>query len=844
MKFSIAFLAALLLVAAPQVSSAQSNPTPAQTQAAMTDPAIRARILAQVRSSGMTQSEIRSRLRSMGYTDPVIDQLLGVSADSTMNDDVFAALRDLNIMDSTAVDSLRKPVLTRRRARERADSVLLDSLSFALKNDTLRAAILRLLNSPTARRVGADSGFELFGRTVFQRQTNQFDPAVNGPLPPGYRIGAGDKFTLVLTGDFDRTEDLAVTREGWVVVRDVGQVPAANLTFEQLQSTLRSRLGRSYSGIGSGTLRFSLLPSKVGTNQIFVLGDVVSPNSYQISRLGTVLTALYAAGGPTENGDARSIDVTRNNRVIGTMDLYDYLMTGSSTSDVLLENGDVVFVRPRGPRVRVAGAVVRPATYEMKPGESLADAIRMAGGFRPEADRRRVLIERFVPSGQRPESGGDRELLDITSPLLATGYGPTTQKLESGDVIHVFPVVSSITNKVEVHGNVFHPVSTVSLTPGMKLSDAIAKAGGLKPDSYLGSVHISRLLPDSTRRLIQVALRPDQTPENDILLASADIIRVFSIPEYRTERYVTVGGAVKQPRQIPYQQGMTMRDAIMLAGGLDETALLTEAEIGRLPDNRANGVTARTMRVPLDSTYLFDRAPDGTYLGPPGIPAPAARAPEVVLHPYDAVSVLRQPDFEYQRTVTLVGRVKYPSTYSLRSKTERLAEVIARAGGLASDADSSAITFIRQRDSVGRIGIDLPRVLRDPKHVDNLVLVDKDSIFIPARNSIVLVRGEVNSPTAGVAYVKGADIDYYIRSAGGGTPKADTKRAYVTQPSGKVETKHRTALMYTSTPRPMPGATVTVPEADKTREINWVAAVQTSLSLLASLITVAYLLKK
>src|SRR6185503_11020951 len=116
------------------------------------------------------------------------------------------------------------------------------------------------------------------------------------------------------------------------------------------------------SGINNGTTRVAVLPARVGTNQVYVLGDVQNPNAYQISRLGTVLTALYAAGGPGESGDSRAIDVKRNNAVIATMDLYDYLLTGSSSGDVRLENGDVVFVRPRGPRVRVAGAVVRPAT--------------------------------------------------------------------------------------------------------------------------------------------------------------------------------------------------------------------------------------------------------------------------------------------------------------------------------------------------------------------------------------------------------------------------------------------------------------------------------------------------
>lgn len=805
----------------------------------MSDPAIRQRLLARLRASGMTPEQIRTRLKDMGYSEDVIRQLTDAASASSdmiaLTDDVFAAVRALGVIDSTALDSLRNPVLARRRTRLMADTLLLDSLSVALTNDTLRAAIVRLLASPAARRAGIDSGFQLFGREVFDRRTTQFDPSVNGPLPPNYQIGFGDQFTLVLTGDVERTEELTVTRDGWVVMRDVGQIPAANLTFEQLRATLANRLGRVYSGIGNGTTRFSVLPTRVGTNQIFVLGDVKSPNAYQISRLGTVLTALYAAGGPNATGNARQIDVQRNNRVVATMDLYDYLMSGSSSTDIRLENGDVVFVRPQGPRVRVAGAVVRPATYELKPGESLADAVRMAGGFRPEADQRRVQIERLVPAAERERSGTDKEFLDVTTPRL-------TERMESGDVVRVFTVELDVSNKIEVRGNVFQP-SSVAYEPGMRLSQAFARAGGLKSDTYLGSVLVSRLQPDSTRTMTRVALRPDGTPVNDIELAPRDVIRIASITEFRTPRFVKVGGAVNNPRDIPYHEGMTMRDAIFLARGLKEGALLTEAQLSRWPADRRDGVTAITMKVALDSTYLFERGPDGRYLGPPGIAVPAASAPEVLLQPYDVISILRQPEFEYMRTVSVAGSVKYAGSYTLLSKTERLYDVIKRAGGLASDADSAAIFFLRQRDSVGRVGIDLPRVLKNPKHVDNLILVDRDSIFIAKYNAVVMVRGEVNSPASAVAYVKGADIDFYIRSAGGGSTRAEVSKAFVLQPNGKMETKRRTALMYTSTPNPRPGSVVHVPQKDPNeRKRDWLAAVQTSLALLGSLITVAVLI--
>jgi polysaccharide export outer membrane protein len=817
-RFSHAVLYLALLLAVPAVARSQARPTPAQAQAALNDPALVARIRREILSSGMTAEQVRARLTAEGYSPSMLDAVLaGTTSDTTrLSDDAFAAIRALGLVDAAVLDSLRPS----RRPPTVAGGA-----------------------EP------AEPSLRLFGREVFDRTTGQFDPVANGPVPPDYRIGVGDRLMLVLTGDIEKTEELVVTREGWAVLKDVGQIPVANLTLEQLRSMLTQRLGQVYSGIRTGTTKFSVLPMRLGTSQVYVYGEVRSPNAYQISRLGTVLTALYAAGGPSENGDARSVEVRRSNRLVATVDLYDYLLSGTSSSDIRLENGDVVFVRPRGPRVRVTGAVVRPATYELKQGESLADAIRMAGGFLPDADRRRVQIERIVPPARRSAAGSDKEVLDITSPALATGFGPTTQQLEPGDVVIVFSVDPRVANKITVSGNVWAP-TTVALTPGMRVSDALAKASGLKPDTYQGALHISRLQADSTRRLIRVPLDTNFRPVDDIALTPDDQIRAFSLTEYRTQRYVTVGGAVHLPRDILYQDGMTLRDAVMLAGGLLESALLTEAEVASLPQDRANRVTATTRRVPLDSTYLFERGPDGKYVGPPGVQVPSARTPDVFLKPYDAVTILQQPEFSYQRTVAITGEVKFPGQYALKTKNERLSDILVRAGGITADAYPAGIVFTRARTgrvadekTSGRIGIDLPRVLRDPEHLDNLLLVSGDSIFIPPYSPIVTVRGAVNTPEISVAYVRGADIGYYVRAAGGRTTKADEGRAYVLQPNGKVETKHKNLFVFPADLKPEAGSVVVVPEKEAGDKRDWVGIVQTSLSLLASLVTVAVLVR-
>jgi polysaccharide biosynthesis/export protein len=283
---------------------------------------------------------------------------------------------------------------------------------------------------------------------------------------------------------------------------------------------------------------------------------------------------------------------------------------------------------------------------------------------------------------------------------------------------------------------------------------------------------------------------------------------------------------------------MTMRDLVLLAGGLEESAYLTEAEIARLPESRARGVTAETTRTPLDSSYLFERGPDGHYQGPPGLPARTGEAPDVALRPYDNVLILRQPDWELQRNVAVTGEVRFPGRYALVNKNEKLADVVARAGGLTAEAYAAGGVFVRHRNDVGRVGIDLPTALKDRHARDNLLLQDGDSLFIPRFNAVVTVSGSVNSPV-NIAFVPGATIDYYIRAAGGAAPNADVRRAYVTQPNGRVEGVERRFLLPDGVPRPRAGSRVFVPARDPQARAQFLALAGSLTQILSTLVTVS-----
>lgn len=831
------------------------------------NPALLEQLKQRILSSGLTPDQVRARLRAEGYPENLLDAYLpgGAAPDSSFSsNDIFSALTQLGITDTTDIQLIRcgidadtlgmrdtanlpsaaLPPQNGQRVRTRADSLELKRRRDAAKQRARAQCVSRRDTSERAR-AEADSGFTIFGLDFFRNPTTQFDANLAGPVDPNYRVGPGDRLVLVLTGDVEQAYTLDVTREGFIVVPQVGQIWVNNLTLAQLEDLLFTRLARVYSGVRRGagaTTHFYITPARLRSNQVFVTGEALKPGSYRISSAGTALTALYAAEGPSDNGSLRKVEIHHASGDTQTLDVYDYLLRGNASQDVRLDNNDRIFIPIHGPRVRVLGEIARPATYEMKENETLGDALRFAGGFTATASRRRVQIERILSPVERAAGGRDRVVTDVVSDEFATGSGPAIP-IHAGDVIRVFPIAERVRNRVTVRGNVWTP-GPIGIAPGMRISDVLHLAGGVKPDAYLGEISVTRLRPDSTRIQLRAALR-DTTGVviNDFPVQEDDEIRVFSTTDFRPTRYVAISGAVRRGGQFPYREGMTVRDLVLLAGGLEQSAYLNEAEVARLPADRSTGRTATTFRVPLDSSYIFERGPDGKYLGPPGLPAPSGPHEEVVVQPYDNVLILRQPNWELQRTAVIGGEVRYPGRYSLRTKTEKLSDLIERAGGLTPDAYANGVVFYRT-NGVGRIGIELPRVLRNPRDVDNLPLQDGDSVYIPRYNAVVNVTGAVNSPLA-VTWQPGATIDYYIRAAGGGAQKADLKRAYVRQPNGKVESRSPRFLMPDGTPRPQAGSIVFVPERDPSeRGLDFLSSAGLIAQIAAGLATLVLALRR
>jgi protein involved in polysaccharide export with SLBB domain len=683
-----------------------------------------------IRESGLSAEQIRSRLRASGYPENLLDAYLGTGAPQAGIQPGIAELSAIQALGFGPVGPSQQLPLDTGMIRWRGDTLVSKS--------------------------------NVFGVDVFRRSTTQFLPLLAGPIPPDYHLGPRDVLVLILTGDVELAYTLQVTREGFVFIPQVGQVFVSSLTLEQLRELLYTRLGRVYSGVKRGpnaTTRFDISVANVRANQIYVVGEVAQPGAYQISSLGTVLTALYVAGGVTERANLRRVEIQRLGKTVATLDLYDYLLRGDIRNDIRLETGDVVFLPLHDTRVQVTGAVVRPAVYELKPGETLADLFRSAGGFRPDAALRRVSIHRILPGAER-------------------GPGP-------------FP----------------RAVVDVQLSPAT--SGAAAIGGMAVPNVALGD---------------------------------GDSVVVDSVPSLEGTLFVAIAGMVNKPGRYPWREGMRLRDLMLLARGPQIGASLHEAEIARLPTDRSGGELAVTIRVPLDSSYLFERDSTGRYVGPPGQAFAAGGAPEVALQPYDNVLILKQPDFDFQRTVVLSGEVLYPGTYSLRTKGERLADVIERAGGLTHQAYPEGIRFVRGTNQAGRINIDLPRALRDRGSRDNIILQPGDAIDIPEYQASVKIVGAVNSPGS-VLWRQGAGLDYYLSAAGGFAFNADRGRVSVRFANGEARTRHR-GFLSASDPRPGPGSEVFVPVKEAGEKVNAVALVGGIAQVISSLVAIIVVLRR
>ncbi|MGH6689650.1 MAG: SLBB domain-containing protein [Gammaproteobacteria bacterium] len=771
-------------------------------------------LVERLRGSGLTRAQVRARLQPLGYDPGLVDRYFdaiergGEVAQGNAPSHFIEALTRIGVVVPFAsLDSL-------------SDTLLIDSLfADSLAADTLASS-----------RV---FGMELFGRT-----RTEFEPTMSGPVDPGYRLGPGDEIQLVLTGDVEEAYALQVNREGFIFIPDVGQISVNGLMLGQLEDVLYSRLGRVYSGVSrsaEATTRFQVSLGRLRINQVFVIGDVLRPGAYQVSAAATVLHALYRAGGPKETGSFRNIEVVRTDGERQRIDLYEYLLYGDSRNDVRLDHGDRVFVPTVGAQVDVQGAVKRPLIYEVRAAEGVRDVLAFAGGLQADALIKRVQIDRILPPDQR-EPGLTRVLQDVD--LTALSATDDDVPLQDGDMVVVFAVSAVLRNRLYITGEVREP-GLFEYSANRTLWTLIERADGLSERAYTPRALIYRLNEqDGSRRLIQspVTAGAEGAQRVDVTLMDGDSVVILSREELANPGTIYIEGYVKQPGEYTHADGMTLKDLILEAGGFVHGAYVLEAEVSRLPNELSRtDTTALVFRVPLKSNGSMPGGEvEPARTNGSEIPVWFPDSADIVLAHGDRVFIRKAPGYDNAREVSVTGQVMLPGRYVLRTRQERISELIARAGGLTPEAYAPGMHVVRDSRVVAA---DLNRALTNPRDANNIQLEAGDSVHVPAYDPMVLVGGAVNFETH-VLYRLGAGLDYYVRQAGGYTDRADKGRTTVTYQNGERAAVGR-FLFVGRSPRVQPGSTVFVPAKPETQGggFNWDAFITRTITILSTTAT-------
>ena len=631
-------------------------------------------------------------------------------------------------------------------------------------------------------REGAEN-LSPFGYNVFNYTANSFEPSLNVPVPTNYVIGPGDEIIVTLWGETQLVHNVTVSKNGDILVPNVGLVNVNGITLKDLRAKLFSSLAGVYSSLKSSDVgvktRLDVTTGKLRSVKVYVLGEVNTPGGYSLPALSTSFTALYYSGGPTVNGSLRNVNVMRAGKMIGSVDLYEYLITGSKTNDVKLEDEDIVFIPPAGKRVALAGNAFRPAIYELKENEVFSDLINYSGGLKFTAYYDRVHVERIIPFADRKNY--ENNILSIDLKFQSSEELKNSSfRLENGDVISVLGVNSLPENRVNITGFVKKPGVYELSNHGMRISDLIIRADSLAKNAFVENGLLVRTLPNEKKEIIRfnVELALKHEASNDIVLKNRDEIRIFDEEMYRPTKSVEIAGEVRTPGLYNRSENLTLSELITLAGGLTEKATTENIEITSLDSSRID-VFSEKNEVSLPAQYWT-----------------AEPSKDVILRDYDRVVVKADPRKTFNINVGVTGEVLFPGNYSILREEEKLYDFIKRSGGFKPTAYKAAIhiernlrllersyisipdTLLYKNKSVSlfnpslvadfsnRIPIDWEKVENDPNSLHNIVLWPGDRIVVPRDPDVVFVLGDVGIPCS-VPYKKGMDVTYYIEQAGG-----------------------------------------------------------------------------
>ncbi|WP_420152072.1 SLBB domain-containing protein, partial [Siphonobacter sp.] len=406
---------------------------------------------------------------------------------------------------------------------------------------------------------------EVFGSSFFRNATLSFEPNLRIATPKNYSLGPEDELNVEIFGSSVQSYKLKVSPEGSIRIENSGPILVNGLTIEEAKAKIASRLRQLYSMPGIG---INVTLGNVRSIKVTITGEVVRPGSYTISSLATVFNAIYQSGGPTANGSFRLIQLRRNNKLVRTIDLYDFLLKGDEKDNVGLRDQDVLVFPDYQARVELSGEIRRPLIFEIKEGETLKDVFQFAGGFTDQAYTATITVRR--------NTSKELKILNIQQDFFGS-FIP-----QNGDRFTVGTILDRYENRVQIAGAVFRPGEYALDESISTLKQLVQKAEGVRGDAFLDRIFIRREKDNLDVENISVDLGKLLKGEvEDIKLQRQDFVTIKSIDELREKYTVSIGGAVNNGGNFEYTENMTLSDLITLAGGFAEGAVSSRIEVSR-----------------------------------------------------------------------------------------------------------------------------------------------------------------------------------------------------------------------------------------------------------------------
>ena len=702
---------------------------------------------------------------------------------------------------------------------------------------------------------------DVYGYNIFKGNGFlTFQANSNISTPSDYILGTGDNIYVDIYGESESYFNGQISPEGEVIFENIGPINLNGLDIKMAKRRLKSKFSKVYSGLVNNRTFINVSIGVPRTIKVNIVGEVNLPGTYSFSALNTVYNAIYVAGGINENATLRDIKVFRNNKLINTVDIYNYLNSGDGSSNVRLENDDLILVGPYSNRIRIDGEIKSPGRFEFTENESLKDLLNYAGGFSEKAFKKSIKLTRVI----------DNQLMvmDVNEDQYES-FEP-----KSGDVFKVDRILETYKNRVILKGAVQRP-GIFSLDDKMTVSQLIEKANGLKPDALIANAYIKRTNSDFST--INISFNLDKLIKGeieDIILNKEDVLTIVSKNDLINDQFIKISGEVSKPGIFPYSNDISLSDIIILSGGFNDKSFANRIEITRRISK--NSLTEQN----ISEIITLDIASDLESLE------------TIILEPYDEVIIRKNPNFYAQRYVSIEGQVNYPGKYAISSFNERISNLLERSGGIKSFAYKKGATLIRKTEffkkdseeikqinslnnlkdklnkdpkllteseslllkrienslktlgdqsnnekdflsyakrerindivkrnslnedqiSIGQseaIGINLDEIIQNPESKSNLLLQEGDLLIIPKKQETVRLRGMLLYPTT-VRFKNNKSFKYFINSAGGFDVNAKRSGAYVVYANGDVS-RTKKFLFLNIYPKIEPGAEIIVP---------------------------------